>query len=90
VDSNLSPKINRFIAENLKDSNATAVAERAGYKAPNYGRQLLTNPNVAQQQKTSLVRTIGSADEVFEQMRKLVTFDANSLSQYRRGTCCYW
>lgn len=93
VDSKLSPKVKSFIAEYLKDNNATAAAERAGYKDPNYGRQLLTNPNVAQaiaqQQKASLVRTIGSADEVLEQMWKLATFDANNLSQYRRGACRY-
>lgn len=72
VDSKLSPKVKRFIAEYLKDHNATAAAERAGYSDPNYGRQLLTNPNVAQaiaqQQKASIVRTLGSADEVLEQM----------------------
>ena len=93
ADSKLSPKIKSFIAEYLKDNNATAAAERAGYKDPNYGRQLLTNPNVAQaiaqQQKASLVRTLGSADEVLEQMWKLATFDANNLSQYRRGACRY-
>ncbi|MDJ1652936.1 terminase small subunit [Raoultella sp. Ech2A] len=93
VDSKLGPKVKRFIAEYLKDQNATAAAERAGYSDPNYGRQLLTNPNVAQaiaqQQKASIVRTLGSADEVLEQMWKLATFDANQLSQYRRGSCRY-
>ncbi|HCT7762665.1 TPA: terminase small subunit [Klebsiella pneumoniae] len=93
VDSKLSPKVKRFIAEYLKDNNATAAAERAGYSDPNYGRQLLTNPNVAQaiaqQQKASIVRTLGSADEVLEQMWRLATFDANQLSQYRRGCCRY-
>ena len=93
VDSKLSPKVKRFIAEYLKDQNATAAAERAGYSDPNYGRQLLTNPNVAQaiaqQQKASIVRTLGSADEVLEQMWRLATFDANQLSQYRRGSCRY-
>lgn len=91
VEAKLSPKIKRFIAEYLKDNNATAAAERAGYSDPNYGRQLLTNPNVAlaiaQQQKASIVRTLGSADEVLEQMWKLATFDANQLSQHRRGCC---
>jgi hypothetical protein len=89
--SQLSPKIKRFIAEYLKDNNATAAAERAGYSDPNYGRQLLTNPNVAQaiaqQQKASIVRTLGSADEVLEQMWRLATFDANQISQHRRGCC---
>ncbi|ROS20953.1 terminase small subunit [Raoultella terrigena] len=93
VEARLSPKVKRFIAEYLKDNNATAAAERAGYSDPNYGRQLLTNPNVAQaialQQKASIVRTLGSADEVLEQMWQLATFDANQLSQYRRGSCRY-
>lgn len=84
VDSKLSPKVKLFIAEYLKDQNATAAAERAGYSDPNYGRQLITNPNVvqaiAQQQKASIMRTLGSADEVLEQMWRLATFDANQLS----------
>jgi hypothetical protein len=93
TDAKLSPKVKRFIAEYLKDQNATAAAERAGYSDPNYGRQLITNPNVAhaiaQQQKASIERTLGSADEVLEQMWRLATFDANQLSQYRRGSCRY-
>ena len=93
VDAKLSPKVKRFVAEYLKDQNATAAAERAGYSDPNYGRQLLANPNVAQaiaqQQKASIERTLGSADEVLAQMWHLATFDANQLSQYRRGACRY-
>lgn len=89
----LSAKVTRFIAEYLKDNNATAAAARAGYSDPNYGRQLITNPNVAQaiaqQQKASILRTLGSADEVLAQMWQLATFDANQLSQYRRGACRY-
>jgi len=93
VDIKLSAKVKRFIAEYLKDNNATAAAARAGYSDPNYGRQLITNPNVAQaiaqQQKASIERTLGSADEVLSQMWLLATFDANQLSQYRRGACRY-
>ena len=93
VDRKLSAKVKRFIAEYLKDNNATAAAARAGYSDPNYGRQLIANPNVAQaiaqQQKASIVRTLGSADEVLAQMWQLATFDANQLSQYRRGACRY-
>ncbi len=93
VDINLSAKVKRFIAEYLKDNNATAAAARAGYSDPNYGRQLIANPNVAQsiaqQQKASIARTLGSADEVLAQMWQLATFDANQLSQYRRGACRY-
>lgn len=93
LDAKLSPKITRFIAEYLKDQNATAAAERAGYSDPNYGRQLIANPNVAQaiaqQQKASIARTLADADEVLAQMWQLATFDANQLSQYRRGACRY-
>ncbi|WP_263069948.1 terminase small subunit [Enterobacter huaxiensis] len=93
VDIKLSSKVKRFIAEYLKDNNATAAAARAGYSDSNYGRQLITNPNVAQaiaqQQKASIARTLGSADEVLAQMWQLATFDANQLSQYRRGACRY-
>lgn len=93
VDIKLSAKVKRFIAEYLKDNNATAAAARAGYSDPNYGRQLIANPNVAQsiaqQQKASIMRTLGSADEVLAQMWQLATFDANQLSQYRRGACRY-
>lgn len=93
VDSKLSPKIKRFVAEYLKDQNATGAAERAGYSDPNYGRQLIANPNVAQaiaqQQKASIARTLAEADEVLAQMWQLATFDANQLSQYRRGACRY-
>ncbi|EGS1684509.1 terminase small subunit [Enterobacter cloacae] len=93
VDIKLSAKVKRFIAEYLKDNNATAAAARAGYSDPNYGRQLIANPNVAhaiaQQQKASIARTLGSADEVLAQMWQIATFDANQLSQYRRGACRY-
>lgn len=93
VDIKLSAKVTRFIAEYLKDNNATSAAARAGYSDPNYGRQLIANPNVsqaiAQQQKASIARTLGSADEVLAQMWQLATFDANQLSQYRRGACRY-
>lgn len=92
-DDGLTAQQRLFVAEYLKDNNATAAAARAGYSDPNYGRQLIANPNVAQaiaqQQKESLMRTLGSADEVLAQMWRLATFDANQLSQYRRGACRY-
>ncbi|MCM7400677.1 terminase small subunit [Enterobacter hormaechei] len=92
-DDGLTPQQRLFVAEYLKDNNATAAAARAGYSDPNYGRQLIANPNVAQaiaqQQKESISRTLGSADEVLAQMWQLATFDANQLSQYRRGACRY-
>lgn len=93
VESELTAQQKRFVAEYLIDQNATAAAARACYSDSSYGRQLLTIPHVAQaiaqQQKASLVRTLASADEVLSQMWQLATFDANELSQYRRGACRY-
>lgn len=43
----LTPKQMRFVQEYLVDLNATAAAERAGYKDPNIGRQLITKNNVS-------------------------------------------
>lgn len=95
-DDGLTAQQRRFVAEYLKDGNATQAAVRAGYSkksAEQIGYQLLQKTPVAQaiaqQQKASIVRTLGSADEVLEQMWQLATFDANQLSQYRRGACRY-
>lgn len=96
VDSELTAQQKRFVAEYLIDQNATAAAIRAGYSvktAEQIGYQLLQKTSVVQaikqQQKASLVRTLASADEVLAQMWQLATFDANELSQYRRGCCRY-
>ncbi len=95
-DDGLTAQQRLFVAEYLKDNNATQAAIRAGYSkktAEQIGYQLLQKPSVAQaiaqQQKASIARTLGSADEVLEQMWQLATFDANQLSQYRRGSCRY-
>ncbi|TKU52419.1 terminase small subunit [Citrobacter sp. wls714] len=95
-DDGLTAQQRLFVAEYLKDGNATHAAIRAGYSkksAEQIGYQLLKKTSVAQaiaqQQKASIARTLGSADEVLEQMWQLATFDANQLSQYRRGACRY-
>lgn len=95
-DYGLTAKQRLFVAEYLKDRNATQAAIRAGYSkktANEQGARLLAKVSVAQaiaqQQKASIERTLGSADEVLSQMWQLATFDANQLSQYRRGACRY-
>lgn len=95
-DDGLTAQQRLFVAEYLKDGNATQAAIRAGYSkktAEQIGHQLLKKTSVAQaiaqQQKKSIARTLGSADEVLAQMWQLATFDANQLSQYRRGACRY-
>ena len=51
----LSPKQQRFVQEYLIDLNATAAAERAGYKNPNkQGPRLLVNVGIAQAIKIAL------------------------------------
>lgn len=95
-DEGLTAQQRCFVAEYLKDGNATQSAIRAGYSkksAEQIGYQLLQKTLVAQaiaqQQKASIARTLGSADEVLAKMWQLATFDANQLSQYRRGACRY-
>ncbi|MCW0974152.1 terminase small subunit [Pantoea sp. JV6] len=95
-DDVLTSQQRLFIAEYLKDSNATQAAIRAGYSertAYSIGQRLLKKVEIAQaiaqQQKASIVRTLGSADEVLEKAWQLATFDANEISQYRRGACRY-
>lgn len=67
-----------FVAEYLKDNNATQAAIRAGYSkktAYSIGQRLLKKVEIAQaiaqQQKASIERTLGSADEVLEKMWRL-------------------
>jgi hypothetical protein len=86
-DDGLTDQQRLFVAEYLKDNNATQAAIRAGYSkktANEQGARLLAKVSIAQaiaqQQKASIVRTLGSADEVLEQMWRLATFDANFLS----------
>ncbi|EPK1343872.1 terminase small subunit [Enterobacter hormaechei subsp. steigerwaltii] len=95
-DEELTAQQRIFVAEYLKDNNATRAAIRAGYSkktAREQSSRLLSNVKVARaiarQQKASIARTLGSADEVLAQMWQLATFDANQLSQYRRGACRY-
>ena len=81
-DDGLTDQQRLFVAEYLKDNNATQAAIRAGYSkktANEQGARLLAKVSIAQaiaqQQKASIVRTLGSADEVLEQMWRLATFD---------------
>ncbi|EQB1509572.1 hypothetical protein SK54_01589 [Enterobacter sp. MGH120] len=83
-DDGLTAQQRLFVAEYLKDGNATQAAIRAGYSkksAEQIGYQLLQKTSVAQaiaqQQKASIARTLGGADEVLAQMWQLATFDAN-------------
>ncbi|PTM36835.1 hypothetical protein DA103_06745 [Enterobacter cloacae] len=74
-DDGLTAQQRLFVAEYLKDNNATRAAIRAGYSkktAREQSSRLLSNVKVARaiarQQKASIARTLGSADEVLAQM----------------------
>ncbi|KQN63641.1 terminase small subunit [Erwinia sp. Leaf53] len=96
VNDNLTDQQRRFVVEYLKDNNATQAAIRAGYSAASasqLGYQLLQKTSVidaiTEQQTAQMSRVLISADTVLAQMWQLATFDANDLSQYRRGCCRY-
>jgi len=48
MSNRITPKQQRFVEEYIIDLNATAAAGRAGYSDPNFGRQLITKPNVSE------------------------------------------
>jgi phage terminase small subunit len=65
----LNPKHRKFIAEYLKDQNATQAAIRAGYSkntARSIGCELLTNPNIHKAIESALTRNMDKAEVTAE------------------------
>lgn len=84
----MTPKQERFVAEYLKDLNATQAAIRAGFSAKTAkqaGCRLLTNVDVAsaiQVGKTQQLETAGlSAARVLEEYRRLAFADIREFFQ---------
>lgn len=79
----LSNKRQAFVDEYLIDLNATGAAERAGYSDPNYGRQLLTDPNVKaeieRRQANRSKRVQIEADDVVRQLARMGISDPRRL-----------
>jgi phage terminase small subunit len=75
MEEQLTDKQKRFAEEYLISLNATAAAARAGYSDPNYGRQILTIPNVLDYieklQKEQSERAQVTADRVINEFAKL-------------------
>lgn len=71
----LTAKQKKFVDEYLIDLNATQAAARAGYKDPNFGRQLITKTNVSGyiQKKQSLRehRTEITQDRVLKELANI-------------------
>jgi Phage terminase, small subunit len=90
-DDRLTDQQALFVTEYLKDRNATAAAERAGFADVSYGRRLYTFPHVRavieRQLQSIAARNLITADEVIGRMWAIATVDVNELVEYRR-TCC--
>jgi Phage terminase, small subunit len=71
----LTEKQKKFADEYLIDLNATQAAARAGYKDPNFGRQLLTKTNVSEyiqkRQKDIQVKTEITQERVLAELVKI-------------------
>lgn len=79
----LTERQKRFVSEYLIDLNATKAAERAGYKDPNKGRQLVTKSNVSEAIQEAMkrreARTEITQDMVIRELAKLGFFDIRKL-----------
>ena len=93
ADRELTPKQKAFVAEYLVDLNATQAASRAGYSDGNYGRQLLTNPNVeaalakafsARQQRTEI-----TADRVLQELALIAFANHGDYFDWDEERACY-
>ncbi len=79
----LTNKQTRFVEEYAIDLNATAAARRSGYSDPNFGRQLLTKPNVQEaiakiQRELSEKLTI-TRERVINEIAKVAFFDIGEI-----------
>lgn len=79
----LTPKQQCFVDEYLIDLNATAAAERAGYKDPSIGRQLITKNNVSEEiekrKADRSARTEITQDRVLREYARIAFFDPRKL-----------
>lgn len=89
----LNNKQAAFVEEYLVDLNATAAAGRAGYSDPNYGRQLLTNPNVApaiaDAVKKRASKTEVTAERVLEELARIGFADIRDLFEWDEETAAF-
>ena len=81
----LTDKQKRFVSEYLIDLNATRAAERAGYKDPNIGRQLITKNNVAKAIEKAIhrreERTEITQDYVLQKLKEIADMTASDAQE---------
>ena len=84
----MSPKQKQFVHEYFVDLNATEAAARAGYSDPNYGRQLLTIPNVQKaiqkKQEKLQKRTEITAERVLNEEKTIAYIDPRGIVDENR------
>lgn len=85
----LTDKQKRFVQEYLVDLNATQAAARAGYKDPNFGRQLLTKTNVSEAIKKAMekrqARTEITQDRVLEELAAIAFAKGTDYAKIKDG-----
>lgn len=91
ANNKITPKQQRFVDEYQKDWNATAAAGRAGYSDPNFGRQLITKPNVAEaigKARATISRHAGiTAEEIVEDLKTVRTRCMSTDLWDSKGAC---
>lgn len=92
----LTPKQALFVAEYLKDLNATQAAIRAGYSektAYSIGNENLRKPEIAEAIQKGAGDRIkaaeSTAEDVIRDFHLIASGDVNELVEYRRGACRY-
>lgn len=86
-EKRLTPKQAAFVAEYLVDLNATAAAERAGYKNPNkQGPRLLVNVGIAnaigEAQAARAQRTEITQDRVLKELARIGFADIRAMFEW--------
>ena len=85
-EQELTPKQRRFVEEYLIDLNATAAAERAGYRDSSIGRQLITKNHVAnaieKARKKRSTRTEITQDRVILELARIAFLDPRKVFKW--------
>lgn len=85
MSNRLTEKQKRFVSEYLIDLNATRAAERAGYKDPNKGRQLVAKSNVSEAIQKAIQRrekrTEVTQDYVIQKLKEVADMTASDAQE---------
>lgn len=81
----LTERQKRFVSEYLVDLNATRAAERAGYKDPSKGRQLVTKSHISAEIQAAIakreLRTGVTQDYVINKLKEIAEKEASDTTE---------